>query len=62
MIQTLLRKWAYAAPYATSAHRHAALQPWLQFYNEERPMPVSTAKHRRAAWLSSLNNGRRNHT
>jgi transposase InsO family protein len=36
-IQTLLRKWAYAAPYANSAQRHAALAPWLRFYNEERP-------------------------
>jgi transposase InsO family protein len=37
MIQTLLRKWAYAVPYATSAHRRAALATWLRFYNEERP-------------------------
>jgi transposase InsO family protein len=37
MIQTLLRKWAYAIPYANSTQRHAALAPWLQFYNEERP-------------------------
>ncbi len=37
MIQTLLRKWAYAIPYANSLQRRAALAPWLQFYNEERP-------------------------
>jgi transposase InsO family protein len=37
VIQTLLRKWAYAVPYANSAHRRAALQAWLRFYNEERP-------------------------
>jgi transposase InsO family protein len=37
VIQTLLRKWAYAVPYATSAHRRAALRSWLRFYNEERP-------------------------
>ena len=37
MIQTLLRKWAYAVPYANSAQRHAALGPWLHVYNEERP-------------------------
>ena len=37
VIQTLLRKWAYAVPYANSAQRHAALAPWLRFYNEERP-------------------------
>jgi transposase InsO family protein len=37
LIQTLIRKWAYAAPYASSAARRAALPPWLRFYNEERP-------------------------
>lgn len=37
MIQTLLRKWAYASPYASSLARRAALAPWLRFYNEERP-------------------------
>src|SRR5438309_6507236 len=28
-IQTSLREWAYARPYATSRERHAALAPWL---------------------------------
>jgi transposase InsO family protein len=37
VIQTLLRKWAYAVPYANSAQRRAALASWLRFYNEERP-------------------------
>jgi transposase InsO family protein len=37
MIQTLLRKWAYAMPYANSEHRRQALTPWLRRYNEERP-------------------------
>jgi transposase InsO family protein len=37
VIQTLLRKWAYAVPYANSAHRRAALTSWLRFYNEEKP-------------------------
>lgn len=37
LIQTLLRKWAYATSYPNSAARHAALAPWLRFYNEERP-------------------------
>jgi len=36
-IQTLLREWAYAQPYATSADRFRALGPWLRFYNHERP-------------------------
>ena len=37
MIQTLLRKWAYAVAYANSDQRRTALGPWLRFYNEERP-------------------------
>jgi transposase InsO family protein len=37
VIQTLLRKWAYAVPYANSEHRRTALTTWLRFYNEERP-------------------------
>jgi transposase InsO family protein len=37
VIQTLLRKWAYVRPYANSAHRRAALAPWLRHYNEEKP-------------------------
>jgi Integrase core domain len=52
---------AYAVPYANSAHWRAALTRWLHRYNEEDPMPASTDKHRSAALLSSLNNGRRNH-
>jgi transposase InsO family protein len=36
-IQTLLREWAYAKPYKTSAGRRLALQPWLRYYNRLRP-------------------------
>jgi transposase InsO family protein len=36
-IQTLLREWAYAASYDTSACRAAALRPWLRYYNQRRP-------------------------
>ena len=36
-IQTMLREWAYARPYLTSARRRAALAPWLRRYNERRP-------------------------
>jgi transposase InsO family protein len=36
-IQTLLREWAYAAPYAASGARARALPPWLRYYNERRP-------------------------
>lgn len=36
-IQTLTQRWAYRRPYRTSALRTAALQPWLQHYNHQRP-------------------------
>jgi transposase InsO family protein len=36
-IQTLLREWAYARLFHTSAERTAALQPWLNHYNYTRP-------------------------
>ena len=36
-IQTLLREWAYAKPYLTSARRRRALRPWLRYYNQRRP-------------------------
>jgi transposase InsO family protein len=36
-IQTLLREWAYAMPYATSRDRRRALRPYVQYYNRQRP-------------------------
>jgi transposase InsO family protein len=36
-VQTSLREWAYATPYASSAQREAALQPFLHRYNWHRP-------------------------
>jgi transposase InsO family protein len=36
-IQTLLREWAYAEPYATSRDRRRTLRPYLQYYNCRRP-------------------------
>jgi hypothetical protein len=36
-IQTSLREWAYAQPYASSQERSAALIPWLRHYNTVRP-------------------------
>jgi hypothetical protein len=36
-IQTSLREWAYARPFATSHDRTAALVPWLDHYNTARP-------------------------
>jgi transposase InsO family protein len=35
-IQTLLREWAYALAYPSSAHRTAALGRWLHYYNWHR--------------------------
>ncbi|MCW2492623.1 MAG: Integrase, catalytic region [Frankiales bacterium] len=36
-VQTSLREWAYARPYLSSAHRQAALLPFLHRYNWHRP-------------------------
>lgn len=36
-IQTCLREWAYAQPYATSSERERGLRPFLSYYNRERP-------------------------
>lgn len=36
-IQTMLRLWAYVRPYNSSDERAAALDPWLRWYNRQRP-------------------------
>lgn len=36
-IQTTLREWAYARPYASSAERAQAIGPWTDTYNLTRP-------------------------
>lgn len=36
-IQTLIREWAYARPYTSSARRTYALRPWVRAYNMRRP-------------------------
>jgi transposase InsO family protein len=36
-IQTSLREWAYAQPYASSQQRNAAIGPWINNYNLNRP-------------------------
>jgi transposase InsO family protein len=37
MVKILINGWAYARPYASDADRSAALGPFLDFYNHERP-------------------------
>ena len=51
-IQILLRSWAYAFAYPSSAHRTRALIGWLRWYNRRRPHgsldglpPVSRVSH-----------------
>ena len=51
-IQMLLRSWAYAFAYPTSAHRTRALAGWLRWYKRRRPHgslgglpPVSRVSH-----------------
>jgi transposase InsO family protein len=36
-IQTMLREWAYAITYQSSAHRADVLATWLSYYNNRRP-------------------------
>lgn len=36
-IQTSLREWAYARPYASSAERSQAIRQWADTYNLTRP-------------------------
>lgn len=36
-IQTALREWAYATHWENSDQRDAQLQPWTDFYNQQRP-------------------------
>jgi transposase InsO family protein len=36
-IQTLLREWAYSAPYSSSNARARVLPRWLRYYNQRRP-------------------------
>jgi transposase InsO family protein len=36
-IQTALREWAYAKHWTNSEQRDAHLQPWIDYYNHQRP-------------------------
>jgi transposase InsO family protein len=51
-IQTALREWAYARPYASSAERTAAVASWIDHYNLCRP---HSALSHQSPW-SRLNN------
>jgi len=37
LIQTMLRRWAYASSYRSSEQRARSLLPWLRHYNHDRP-------------------------
>jgi transposase InsO family protein len=37
MVKILINGWAYTRPYVSDAERSAALRPFLDFYNHERP-------------------------
>ena len=51
-IQTSLREWIYAEPYASSAERTQAMSPWIDHYNTSR---THSALSRQTPW-QSLNN------
>jgi len=53
-IQSMLREWAYQRPYRTSRQRAKRLDPWLRYYNRERP-------HSALKGLSPLSRIRRPH-
>jgi transposase InsO family protein len=36
-IQTSIKEWAYSKAYDSSAEREEYLNPWLNFYNNQRP-------------------------
>lgn len=53
-IQTMLRLWAYVRPYNSSDERAVVLEPWMRWYNFQRPhgsldsrSPVQTLKQLR---------------
>jgi hypothetical protein len=52
-IQTSIKEWAYSQAYESSAEREEHLNPWLNFYNNQRPHsalkrkpPVSRLRNR----------------
>jgi transposase InsO family protein len=61
-IQTLLREWAYAATYSTSAARARVLPRWLSFYNRRRSHSSLADAPPMARVRCLLNNLLRNHS
>jgi len=43
-IQTSLREWAYAPPFASSTERAEAMLPWIAGYNHDRPHSALAGK------------------
>jgi transposase InsO family protein len=53
-IQTLLREWAYAIAYSTSAERLAALPAWLKYYNQDRQHSALNYSTPTRTWKAAL--------
>lgn len=53
-IQTLLREWAYAIAYRTSAERLAALPAWLRYYNQDRQHSALNYSTPASAWKATM--------
>jgi transposase InsO family protein len=52
-IQTSLREWAYAQPFASSAMRRDAMLPWITGYNSDRPHCALGGKSP-LSWIAGL--------
>lgn len=61
-IQTLLREWAYARAYRSSAERGRSLGPFLRYYNHRRPHAGIGGATPMSRLVSGVNNVMRNHT
>lgn len=61
-IQTLIREWAYARAYRSSAERGRALAPFLRYYNHRRPHTGIGGATPMSRLVSRVNNVMRNHT
>jgi len=61
-IQTLLREWAYARAYRSSAERGRSLGPFLRYYNHRRPHAGIGGATPMSRLVSGVNNVMRNHS